>query len=99
MIRAGQIQNGVRDDHGFFEVFVNKPAAERVVSLLDYHSVSEPLPELVLRRPELFSALAEHQSIVLLALASFTLILFLFPLFFFCLTHVLCTHLAIPVIV
>lgn len=87
MVWTRQIQNRIRDHNGLFEVLIDKPAAERIITFFNDHPISEPLPELILRGPELPSALTKNQGVVLFTLASLTLVLFLFPLFLFCLNH------------
>ena len=83
MIQVLQTQNGIANNHGFLFIGFYKFAFEWIIGLFNYHSFSDPLPELVLSRPELFAVMANNQRVIFFSLNIFPL---LFS-FFFSLDH------------
>src|ERR1700686_1764960 len=66
----GQVQHGIADQYHQLSVLAKEPAGERTVVGLDDYAFSCPLPELLLRSPELLAVAANNQR-------RFSLLLFL----------------------
>src|SRR5437870_8384998 len=79
VIRMGEIEHGITDQHHQLVMFATKCAGERLVLSLHNYAFPHPLPELFLRGPELFPVATNDQR----------RLLFLLLLFF--LSHVLCS--------
>ena len=58
----GKIEHGVAHDHHQLFILAPKRACERALSGLDDDAISDPLPELRLRRPELLAVTADDQG-------------------------------------
>lgn len=78
MIRMLQAQNRIADDHRFLFISIHEFAFKWIIGLFDYHPFSDPLPELVLSRPELLAVMANNQGVIFLSLNIFSLLLFFF---------------------
>jgi hypothetical protein len=55
VIRMGQIQYGITQQHQQLFVIALKDSAQWLLTSFNHYSVSDPLPELRLRGPKLFS--------------------------------------------
>ena len=72
VIRMGEIEHGIADQHHQLVMFATKCARERLVLSFHDYAFSDPLPELLLGGPELFAVTTNDQR----------RLLFLFFLFF-----------------
>jgi len=61
VIGMGEIKHRVADQHHQLVVFATKCARERLVLSLHNYAFSDPLPELLLRGPELFAVATDDQ--------------------------------------
>jgi hypothetical protein len=65
MIRMSEVKNSIAEhDHQFLMLSIES-ARQRMVSGFDDPAISDPLPELGLRRPELFAVPADDESCLL----------------------------------
>lgn len=60
MVRVSQIQNSITYQYHEFFVFAKESASERAVRRLNNYTLTYPLPELLLRRPEFFPIAADY---------------------------------------
>src|SRR5947207_13655345 len=61
VIRMGEIEHGIADQHHQLVMFATKCARERLVLGLHNYAFPDPLPELLLRRPELLAIATNDQ--------------------------------------
>lgn len=61
VIRMGQVENRVADQHQQLFMLAVESSSQRLLARLDHDALSDPLPELSLRRPELFAVAANHE--------------------------------------
>jgi hypothetical protein len=73
MIRMGQVQHSIADQHHQLSVLAKKRARKRAIVGFDDHAVSDPLPELLLGGPEFLAIAANNQRRFLLFLFLFFL--------------------------
>lgn len=65
MIRMGEIEDGIAEDHLQFLVLTSEGAGEGIVTSLDDNALPGPLPELPLGCPKLAAIMANHSSVTL----------------------------------
>src|SRR5690349_19929509 len=66
VIRMGKIQYAITQNHHQCLVLANKGTGQGLITGLNNDPLSTPLPELTLRRPELFATAADDQCGILL---------------------------------
>src|SRR5215212_8223850 len=61
VVRAGEVENRVAQEHQQLLVLAAELAAQGAVARLHDRALAHPLPELRLRRPELLAVAADHE--------------------------------------
>ena len=67
MVGVCQVQNRVAEQHQQLLVLASEEAGQRLFTGLNYDAFPDPLPELRLRRPKLFSIAAHYERRFLFA--------------------------------
>ena len=78
VIRMGEIEHGITDQHHQLVMFATKCARERLILSLHNYAFPHPLPELLLGGPELFAIATNDQRRFLFLLLLFFLSHFMF---------------------
>jgi hypothetical protein len=70
VVAVRQVQDRIPDDDVKLIGFPDELSAQRLIARFDDDALPNPLPELILRRPEFISVAADDQSVFLLLFGS-----------------------------